>query len=191
MNRTAPRGPFAHSWQASILAQRPLILPGRSFIYPHYAEEAERGALEVMIFPQGDAAFLATCVLGFADPLAPTGLWSHPNPDVLCAAAGGYVYLVPTRNPERCEQVPLRPVLAVEAVAEPVPLLLFVGNRSILAYGAEGKAWESGLLSDEGVTITGISGERLEGLGWEMATDREVAFVLDLRDGTRVAAELP
>ena len=38
---------FAHDWTAEILAARPLILPRRQFVYPRYAEEVERGALEV------------------------------------------------------------------------------------------------------------------------------------------------
>ena len=42
---------FAHAWQAEVLAARPLILPGRQFVYPAQVEEVERGALEVMIRP--------------------------------------------------------------------------------------------------------------------------------------------
>jgi len=42
---------FPHSWQAEILAARPLILPPRHFVYPREAEEVERGALEVLVRP--------------------------------------------------------------------------------------------------------------------------------------------
>ena len=42
---------FAHTWQAEVLASRPLILPGRQFVYPAQVEEVERGALEVLIRP--------------------------------------------------------------------------------------------------------------------------------------------
>ena len=44
---------FAHAWKAEVLASRPLILPGRQFVYPAQVEEVERGALEVMIRPPG------------------------------------------------------------------------------------------------------------------------------------------
>ncbi len=175
---------FPHRWQAEILAARPLILPPRHFIYPGAAEEVERGALEAMIRPDTlDAQpFLATCALGFRDPAAPTGLWSAPEPGKICAVAGGYAYLIDTTTPDRFTMIPYRPVLEVRAlVAE--ALLLFVGHHSILAWGANGQAWESAKLSDEGVAILSVGDGVLRGKGWEMMSDREKPFTLDLRSG--------
>jgi hypothetical protein len=175
---------FPHRWEAEILSARPPILPARHFVYPRAAEEVERGALEVMIRPGAADAipFLATCALGFRDPAVPTGLWSTPKPEEICAVAGGYAYLIDTTAPERFTMIPYRPVLAVRAaVAE--NLLLFVGNRSILAWGPDGQAWESEKLSDEGVTIVEIEGGLLRGKGWEVQSDRESGFAVDLRTG--------
>ena len=179
--------PFPHNWQAEVLAARPAILPARHFVYPREAEEVERGALEVMVRP-GDGAqpFLATCALGFRDPAAPTGLWSTPNPDELCAISGGYAYMIDTRAPERFTMISYRPVLQVlSGVAQ--GLMLFVGHHSILAWGARGQAWESAKLSDEGITIRGFANGQLHGLGWEMIADREMPFTLDLRTGRQAA----
>lgn len=175
---------FPHRWQAEVLAARPLILPRRHFVYPQAAEEVERGALEVLIRPDmpGAQPFLATCALGFRDPAAPTGLWSTPKPEELCAVAGGYAYLIDTAAPERFTMIPYRPVLGIHSIAQE-SLLLFVGHHSILAWGCDGKAWESEKLSDEGLTIDGIDGGILRGEGWEMKTDCERPFALDLKSG--------
>lgn len=175
---------FPHRWQAEILAARPLILPPRHFVYPRAAEEVERGALEVIIRPDAPDArpFLATCALGFRDPAAPTGLWSTPKPEEICAVAGGYAYLIDTTAPESFTMIPYRPVLEVRAVVVE-GLLLFVSHHSILAWGSSGLAWESAKLSDEGVTISSINGGVLRGKGWEMIGDREKPFALDLRTG--------
>lgn len=192
---------FPHRWQAEALAVRPLILPPRHFIYPQAAEEVERGALEVLIRPDApDAqpvdsgllkaeAFLATCALGFRDPAAPTGLWSTPKPEEICAVAGGYAYLIDTTSPDRFSMIPYRPVLEIRPVVK-MNLLLFVGHHSILAWGRDGKTWESAKLSDEGVTIAGVDGQTLRGTGWEMKTDREGPFALDLRSGRRLPVEV-
>ena len=175
---------FPHRWRAEILAARPLILPPRHFVYPQAAEEVERGALEVFIRPDGSDAqpFLATCALGFRDPAAPTGLWSTPRPEEICAVAGGYAYLINTTAPERFNMIPYRPVLEIRPLVQE-GLLLFVGHRSILAWKLDGQAWESVKLSDEGVTITGIDGGVLRGTGWDMKTDRDRPFAIDLRNG--------
>jgi hypothetical protein len=188
---------FPRAWRAEILDRRPLILPSRRYVYPREAEEVERGALEVMIHPAepqssgprgGDQLFLATCALGFRDPLVPTGLWSTPEPEKICAVSGGYGYIIDTIAPQRFTMIPYRPVLAVQAaIAE--NRLLFVGHHSILAWGMNGRAWESGKLSDEGVTITSIENGLLHGLGWDLLSDSETPFVLSLATGDLVPSD--
>jgi hypothetical protein len=177
---------FSHRWQARILPARPLILPARHFVYPRQAEEVERGALEVLIYPGEDAQpFLATCALGFHDPAVPTGLWSTPNPEEICAVSGGYAYIIDTTAPDRFAMIAYRPVLEVR----PLPvqnLLLFVGHRDLLAWGPNGQAWQSERLSSEGVTITSIEGHVLHGQGWNLMTDKEIPFALDLETGLRL-----
>ncbi len=210
---------FPHSWQAQILPARPAILPARHFIYPRHAEEIERGALEVLVRPEADSTrsapglasetweiksiplanrnsqpFLATCALGFRDPAVPTGLWSTPNPEELCAVSGGYAYLILTTTPERFTMIPYRPVLQVLA-SSANGLLLFLSNRTILAWGQTGQLWESEKLSDEGLTISSLDTSLdtsdapniLRGLGWQMKSDKETPFALDLRTGLRIA----
>jgi hypothetical protein len=205
---TAPTfdGTFEHRWTAEILPNRPMILPSRHFVYPALVEEVERGALEVLIQPEGATPFLATCALGFRDPKAPTGLWAMPDPEWLCAVSGGYAYLIDTAAPERFVHLRYRPVLEVLTVlANDVQsgldaaqslsltaqslrggLILFVGHVSILAWGREGEVWESPRLSWEGLTGLRIDGDTLYGLGWDMKTDKDLPFTLDLRTGLRI-----
>ena len=172
-----------------------MILPPRHFIYPREAEEIERGALEVLIRPNQAGAdfdsetgipFLATCALGFRDPAVPNGLWSAPNQDEICAVSGGYAYIIDTTRPEHFTMIPYRPVLEVRPVVD-ASLLLFVGHHSILAWGRDGQGWESGKLSHEGVTITVIQDGALHGGGWEMMSDEERPFVLDMKTGLRTS----
>ncbi len=175
---------FAHSWHATVLRSRPLIAPARQLFYPRHAEEVERGALELLVKPAQASAFLATCALGFADPMVPTGVWSCPHPDWLCAAAGGYVYLIHTCEPETFHQVEYRPVMGIHA-APAAGLLLFTSHHAIQAWGRDGLAWESDRLSSEGVTIVSVNG-RIEGRAWDLATDRDTTFKLDLATGSRL-----
>lgn len=177
---------FLCDWQAEVLPARPAILPARHFTYPREAEEIERGALEVLVRPREAVPFLATCALGFRDPVAPTGLWSTPHPAWLCAVSGGYAYLIDTASPGQFTMLPYRPVLDIRA-AITENLLLFVSHRRILAWGRDGQAWETENLSDEGITITGIEPGILHGLGWQMLTNKETPFTIDLRTGRQPA----
>lgn len=177
--------PFPHAWTAEVLHSRPLILPPRHFTYPAQVEEVERGALEVMISPRNGDSFLATFALGFRDPIVPTGLWSAPNPEEICALSGGYAYIISVHQPERFVMLSMRPVLAVHAAPE-AALLLFVGHRDILAWGAHGKAWHAESVSSEGISIDALTATTIRGTGWEICTDQEFSFTLDLATGQRI-----
>ena len=175
---------FAHDWQAEILERRPLIAPSRQFVYPQQVEEVERGALEVLVRPPANPPFLGTFALGFADSVVPSGVWSCPDPAWFCAVAGGYAYMVDGAHPERWTQIAYRPVLLVRALLQQ-RLLLFAGHHSLLAWGRDGKAWETARLSWEGVKILDVNGSLLTGLGWDLMADREFEFQIDLRTGER------
>jgi hypothetical protein len=65
----------------------------------------------------------------------------------------------------------------------PQDLLLFSSFHSLLAWGREGKAWQTARLSWDGVRITEVRGDTLLGTGWEMSTDRELEFAVNLKTG--------
>jgi hypothetical protein len=185
---------FPHSWSVEVLTKAPLIAPARSFVYPHPVPGEEdalaRGALQLFIRPSAGSHFLATCALGFEAPTVPTGVWSHPNPDTLCAVAGGYAYLINTHAPESCVHLQLRPVVAVR----PIPshgLLLFVGFHGIQAWAASGIAWATPRLSWEGLTLGDLDGDTLHGIAWDLPTDKEVPFAIDLRTGKHTGGSAP
>lgn len=173
---------FPAEWTIEVLVRRPLILPRRHFTYPLVVEEVERGALELMVRPATGEAFLATCALGFASPAVPTGVWTCPHPAMLCAVAGGYAYVIDTRAPEQWQQVAYRPVTEVRPIPQ-AGLLVFASFHSIEAWGAAGKLWQSKRLSWEGLRLGEATETELRGWGWDMRTDKELEFVVDLATG--------
>lgn len=181
---------FAHTWHAEILPQQPLIAPARQYVYPQLVEEVERGALFVHVAPPDASPFLATFALGFAEETLPHGMWSCPNPTQLCAVAGGYGYVINVEHPEIWEPVPYRPVTAVSIVPTH-RLLVFAGFHSMCALDENGCAWETERLSWEGLRITEIQTNILSGFGWDLMTDQEVPFTVDLRTGIHTGGAGP
>lgn len=173
---------FGTAWRAEVLHGRPLILPRRHFVYPAEVEEVERGALELMVRPAAGDAFLATCALGFASPSVPTGVWTCPDPAMMCAIAGGYAYIIDSSAPERWQQVVYRPVTEVRPIPE-AGLLVFASFHSVEAWGPAGRLWQTARLSWEGVRLGEASAKELGGWGWDMRTDTEMEFVVDLATG--------
>ncbi len=175
---------FAHVWQAGILDTPPLIAPRMQYVYPLAVEEVEHGALQILLRAQSEIApMMMTFALGFADPSLPHGLWSCPDPEQFCAVAGGYAYIVSANEPEQWMQVPYRPVISVHPATEQ-NLLIFCSFHQLWAWGRDGKAWETAKLSWEGLRVTEIASGKLQGFGWDVATDREVPFTVDLATGS-------
>jgi hypothetical protein len=186
--------PFTQNWSAEVLKSPPLIAPARQFTYPQQIAGEEdalaRGALQLLVRPATGGTFLATCALGFTNPAMPTGVFTCPDPQEMCAIAGGYAYIVNTTQPEHCTHIPLKPVVEVRTLIAQ-QLLLFVGFHSIAAWGRNGLAWETARLSWEGVRINTIDGNVLHGSGWNMLTDREVTFSVDLLTGQHQGGGFP
>ena len=179
-------GGFGRTWRAEVLAQAPMIAPVRQYTYPLHVPGEEdamaRGALQLLVRPGAGGSFLATCALGFTSASMPTGVLGCPRAEEMCAVAGGYAYVIDTGRPEISSFVPMKPVVEVRVLAE-AGLLLFVGFHGMAAWGAEGLAWETARLSWEGIRLTEVEGGMVRGFGWEMRSDREMAFAVDLRTG--------
>jgi hypothetical protein len=177
---------FPHRWSAKILTAAPMIAPARQFTYPLAVAGEEdalnRGAMFVSVKPEADGEFLSTCALGFREPSLPSGVWACPGADDLLAVAGGYAYLVNTLEPAKCVHLPLKPVAAILAAPED-GLLLLAGFHHVIAVGIDGLAWESEKVSWEGVAMGEVVGGVLHGTGWNMQSDKDVSFVMDLRTG--------
>jgi hypothetical protein len=178
---------FAREWTAEILKAPPLIAPARQYVWPmRIAGEDDalaRGALTLMVKPKSGGQYLVTCALGFRDPSMPTGIYGCPDAASICAVAGGYAYIAKADVPEQCVQVGLKPVVDVHA-AVAAGLLLFVGFHTILAWGRDGMAWQTGRLSWEGVRVTEVTEDQVRGMGWDLRGDVEVEFSVDLKTGT-------
>ena len=100
----------------------------------------------------------------------------------MCALAGGYAYVIDTEAPDRSTFLSMKPVAEV-LVLEPQRLLVFVGFHAMLAWGSDGLAWETTRLSWEGIRVVDVRDGKLYGFGWDMRTDKEVEFAVDLKDG--------
>ena len=182
---------FPHNWQVEILSGPTQTVPSQLYVYPRAIEEVELGALHILLWPKPETApVMAIFALGFAEPTLPHGIWACPNPRQICAIAGGYAYIVETDRPEQWMQIPYRPVTQVHAVREQ-GLLLFTSFYTVWALGAAGQAWETARLSWEGIRVTAIEGQQLHGFGWDMETDTEVPFSVDLATGNHTGGAGP
>lgn len=173
---------FPHNYEIRLLETYSLVNPvERLHQFPARLEEGDRTGAYLRVTPQGSQAWIGFFVLGFDSDKVASGIYSCPDADSLCAVVGGYAYFVNAGDPQRWMQIEQRPVVEVRPVPE-LNLLLFAGFTSITGLESN-RLWTSERLSWEGLSISGIQGNTLHGLGWDAITDNEVPFEIDLSTG--------
>jgi len=178
-----PQFTFPYTYQIELLDRLPMLIEEpRQFFFPREVEEVERGALIVRVRPNGGVRWIGTFARGFDSEKAITGLFTTPHPDWLCVVCGGYGYVVNTKHPEQWHLVKARPILEIRT-AESAGCLIFADFQTVSGFTSEGILWQSAPLSWEGLKITVIKDDELQGLGWDAMQDRETPFTVNLQTG--------
>ena len=175
--------PFPHNYKIQVLQSYSLAHPTEKLHqYPAILEEGDRAGLYLKVMAEGSEAWIGFFAQGFDSADVAHGVFSCPDPNWLCTVAGGYAYLVEAAHPQRWMQIEQRPVVEVRAVPE-LKLLLFVGFTSITGVGESQRIWTTERLSWEGISISGIQGACLRGVGWDAVADKEIPFEVDMPTG--------
>jgi hypothetical protein len=115
--------------------------------------------------------------------MAITGVFSYPDPGLLCAITGGQGYIVDVFEPASWMHMDPIPITQT-AESQPAGLLLIADFTTVTAYGSEGRRWRTARLSWDGIELSGTTAKELHGLGWNAPRDEWVEFVVDLATGT-------
>jgi len=182
---------FPRNYEAKILPSAPPAHPlEKLYHYPVELEEGDRSGAYLRVVPRVSPAWSGFFALGFESDQVINALYSCPDPDSLCVVAGGYAYVVKVTDPASWFRVEQRPVIDIRPVSE-LELLLFTGFTTISAVGRAGLKWTTERLSWDGISITEINGNKLQGLGWDALTDKQAPFEVDLQTGKHSGGARP
>lgn len=137
-----------------------------------------------MISPTGRAAWMASFKFGYPSPLALSGIFSTPNPEILCVVAGGFGYWVDVVQQTKSD-IKCFPVRQVRVFENP-DLLVFADYTRLAAYDDNGLKWRTDrlVLGDLFIVDQDISTLICEGLDAVAATT--VQFKINLFSGLKL-----
>jgi hypothetical protein len=182
---------FPHDYEVKVLESYSLVNPlEKLHQFPAQLEEGDRTGVYLRVTSKNSNTWIGFFALGFASAEVARGVYSCPDSESLCAVVGGYAYVVNASDPQRWVQLELRPVIQVKPVPD-LKLLLFAGFTHISGLGESNQLWTTERLSWEGISIHDIQGTTLHGMGWDMITDKEVAFEVDLLTGKSTGGARP
>lgn len=174
------------------------VLPGpsehepRPLRIPTAPEEVE--SLFVRFAPkvEGDESFApwtGAFARGFASNDFLSGVFGWPDGKSVAVVAAGYGYAVnvATKTWRRLEPMPITDV----RVAADLKLIVLSDFTNMFAYDGEKSRWKSERLSWDGITVTKQATNHLFGLAWDAIDNKEVEFVVDLRNGEHTGGAKP
>lgn len=182
---------YPHSYQVEEVRELPGAgkLNAPLLYIPPPRTRTEHDGLWLSLTPASGNPWVGVFAFGCTSPHAFSRVVSSPNPDRALVVANGAGYLVSAADPQRWEEVPLRPVLDIRAIPERGLLLLSDFTR-IAAYGSKGLVWRSPRLCWDELKITRVRGETIEGTGYDPTNSitNKSPFAVDIMSGRSLLA---
>ncbi|HEY0703443.1 MAG TPA: hypothetical protein VGD60_11805 [Candidatus Acidoferrales bacterium] len=178
--------PFPHSYEVEELGE----LPGTGkfdvpVIYlPPPKGRAEHNGLWLKVKAGSGKVWVGVFAFGYTSPPAFCRIISSPDPNRVCVISNGAGYIVSADQPEAWEQIPIIPVLDVRPILEH-KFLICSDFTSLAAYGSSGLVWRSPRVCWDGLKISKITSETIEGAGYDPTNPltHESLFAVDLKTG--------
>jgi hypothetical protein len=111
-----------------------------------------------------------------------SGVFATPSENTCCVVVKGQAYWIPVTAPADYQTIPSCPVKKVLAVPKK-PLMIFVDYVRLVAYNADGLAWQTADLSWDGIDLDAVTTDHIKGRAWDAPKNRHVKFIVDVDDG--------
>jgi hypothetical protein len=177
---------FPHDYQVEILSAPPSDRPSNRI--PDSPEAVD--ALYVRFEAPGSPSWIGAFAKGFLSDEIISGVYSWPDGKSVCVVSAGYGYVVKASDPKSWVRLQPMPVTDVRVV-ENHKLIVLTDFTHMYAFNAEKAAWRTERLSWDGVTVTSVATNYIFGIGWDQTIDKEVEFVVDLRNGQHTGGAQP
>lgn len=180
---------FRREYQAEVATDLPTTKCRRLF-FPGASEIDGRGGLVVSVTPSQGSQWMGVFGFGFGGG-AVTALSSTPDPHKLLVVSRGAGYFVSSENPEVWTDIPQAiPITSVW----PIPdhkMIVLANYTSLAAFGASGFLWKTGRVSFDGITITHINADHIEGEAWDPTARTPPRFLVEIRTGKLTGGASP
>lgn len=169
---------FAHEYQAEVLDELPSG-KNRIVYYPGASELGGKDGLAIEITPRCGDKWIGVFAFGGGGLSA---IASTPDPAVLLVVSRGAAYSINAGDPSRWANIRIFPITYLQPIAEKGFIVLADYTR-ISALGETGLLWTTKDLSWDGISISSIGPDYIEGEGWDPTSRIRPAFRVRLTTG--------
>jgi len=149
--------------------------------FPAPPSRSEQDGVWIRVCPHAGEEWIGVFAEGYGSP-GVSKILSTPDLRRVCVISRGGAYVVDAFSPNDCERLPW-PVTYACSIPE-LGFLLFGTFSSLIAWNGE-VLWQSWLAVD-GLTVTSVTPNRIEGHAYNPANDSDDPFSLDSRTGAEL-----
>lgn len=179
---------FPRNYEAEVVEERPEGNNVPIFYFSGPLKKWGRDELLVSVRPAESRQWLGIFAFG-GGPI--TALSSSPEVNTLCVVSRGAGYLVRADKPQVWKEIDeLFPITDFR----PIPnrgIIVLADYTTIGAYGANGLIWQTERISFDGINITSIGPDYIEGEAWDPTMRERPKFRVDLRTGEHEGGSNP
>ena len=155
---------------------------GDRYYLPNQAKDSGRDGLVVRFATGSQNEWVGVFAFGEHGKNFPSRVVPLPDSDQVVVVSAGAGYLVHEQVPGSCERVKSVPVRIVCPVVSH-GLLVLADDTTLVAYGWNGLAWETGRIGWNNVRIERVNNSCIHGTTFDIRSDENVAFSVDAKSG--------
>jgi len=148
--------------------------------FPAPSPRSERDGFWVRVSPNSGEEWIGVFAEGYGNA-GVSKILSTPDPKHVCVISRGGAYIVNALSPTEWESLPFLPITYACSIQE-LGFLLFGTFWALIAWNDDGVLWQSRLAVD-GLTVTSVGPDRIEGYGYDPAQGANDHFLIDSRTG--------
>lgn len=171
---------FRRNYECDVLDEMP---SGERFYYPGASTQSGSDGPIARVIPNSGDAWVGVFAYGKNSPKdGATGLFSFPDPDIVCIVARGDGYLVRTNDPSDWKAVEVYPICAAVPIASR-NIVVFANHTELTAVGASGVVWKTKRLAWSEMKLLRVTDDFIDGETWDIRSEENVSFRVDLSNG--------
>jgi hypothetical protein len=155
---------------------------GERYYLPNQAKDSGRDGLIVRFAIGSQNEWVGVFAFGEHGKTFPSRVVPLPDSDQVVVVSAGAGYLVHEQVPGSCERVKSVPVRIVCPVVSH-GLLVLADDTTLVAYGSNGLAWETGRIGWNNVRIRRVDNSCIHGTTFDIRSDENISFSVDARSG--------
>ncbi|MCP3660559.1 MAG: hypothetical protein GY830_09715 [Bacteroidetes bacterium] len=164
------------------------LYPANDSIYYYPSNEAAQyGSSITLKIKYEDKSWIGCFAAGTFSGNNDYKVYSAPNPDWFFLITNGEGYYICSKNKDKWEEVKSNPIISIYPLIDN-KLILFKDYTEISAYDIDGLKWETSRLSFDDFEITSINESYVKGKYWDIRSDSEETFKVDLSTGKHISS---